>query len=286
MRDELLNETLFLGLDHARTVHALGIAGTTGTASAQQFSAAIQLAIWTVAFLQAHRIFRQTKDAEQAKAAFLAIASLISFAVPHPAHPATQPTSSQPRMPLSPLLLFIFGAAAFLYIGIENSLGGWLPSYAIRVNPTLHSSSIALYFWIAELAGRILVTILMARLSEAALYRLCLALLIAAQILLCATANISSTGVITLTILSALSLAPLYPLIVSFLLARTGNHARLGALFATVSFGGATLPWLTGIISTRFQSLRAGLLVPATSAIVLLLLSAVTTSKPRAKINA
>jgi FHS family glucose/mannose:H+ symporter-like MFS transporter len=289
---ELAHIALFcmgLGLGAGLTAGNV-IAGTTVPAARARLIAMLNVA-WGIGAIACPMLVRVSSPGAMqhfffATAAFLAIASLISFAVPHPAHPATQPTSSQPRMPLSPLLLFIFGAAAFLYIGIENSLGGWLPSYAIRVNPTLHSSSIALYFWIAELAGRILVTILMARLSEAALYRLCLALLIAAQILLCATANISSTGVITLTILSALSLAPLYPLIVSFLLARTGNHARLGALFATVSFGGATLPWLTGIISTRFQSLRAGLLVPATSAIVLLLLSAVTTSKPRAKINA
>jgi AcrR family transcriptional regulator len=36
-------------------------------------AAGLLLAIWTVAFLQAHRIFRQTKDADQAKAAFLAL---------------------------------------------------------------------------------------------------------------------------------------------------------------------------------------------------------------------
>jgi FHS family glucose/mannose:H+ symporter-like MFS transporter len=230
-----------------------------------------------------------------ATAAFLAITSVISIAIPYPAqsagissehHPASQAISPHPRMPLPAPLLLIFGAAIFLYVGIENALGGWLPSYAIRVNPTLHSSSIALYFWMAELAGRILVTILIARFSEAALYRLCLVLLIAGQALLCASPNISSTGIVTLTVLAALSLAPLYPLLISFLIARTGNHARLGALFATASFGGATLPWLTGIVSTRFQSLRAGLLVPAASAVVLLLLSAVTTSKPRTKLDA
>ena len=230
-----------------------------------------------------------------ATAAFLAITSLISIAIPNqeqfPAnsaanHPASQTISAQPRMPLPAPLLFVFGAAIFLYVGIENALGGWLPSYAIRVNPTLHSSSIALYFWVAELAGRVLVTLLMARLSEAALYRVCLATLIAAQTLLCGTANISSTGIIALTVLGSLSLAPLYPLLMSFLIARTGNHARLGALFAVASFGGATLPWLTGVISTRFQSLRAGLLVPAISAVVLLLLSTVTTSKQPAKLDA
>jgi AcrR family transcriptional regulator len=36
-------------------------------------AAGLLLAIWTVAFLQAHRIFRQTKDAGQAKAVFLAL---------------------------------------------------------------------------------------------------------------------------------------------------------------------------------------------------------------------
>jgi AcrR family transcriptional regulator len=35
--------------------------------------AGLLLATWTVAFIQAHGIFRQTKDAEQAKAAFLAL---------------------------------------------------------------------------------------------------------------------------------------------------------------------------------------------------------------------
>ncbi len=36
-------------------------------------AAGLLLATWSVAFIQAHRIFRQTRDAEEAKAAFLAI---------------------------------------------------------------------------------------------------------------------------------------------------------------------------------------------------------------------
>ncbi len=229
-----------------------------------------------------------------ATAAFLAITSVISIAIPSPAQPerksaehhASHHASQQSRMPLPPLLLFVFGGGIFLYVGIENSLGGWLPSYAVRVNPTLHSSSIALYFWVSELAGRTLVTILMARLREAVLYRICLALLISAQIILCAVANISSASIVTLTMLGALSLAPLYPLIMSFLIARTGNHARLGALFATASLGGATIPWLTGVVSTQFRSLRTGLIVPAASAMILLLLSSLTTSKPTPRLDA
>jgi FHS family glucose/mannose:H+ symporter-like MFS transporter len=225
-----------------------------------------------------------------ATAVLLAVTSLVSIAIPHSTQPAelieassqraSHAQATQPRLPLPPLPLFVFGAAIFLYIGVENALGGWLPSYAIRTDPSLHASSISLYFWVAELIGRILVTLLMTRLGEAALYRICLALLILTQALLCTTAHISAAGIITLTALGALTLAPLYPLIVSFLLARTGNHARLGALFATASFGGATLPWLTGVFSTQFHGLRAGLLVPATGAALLLFLSAILTAKP------
>jgi MFS transporter, FHS family, glucose/mannose:H+ symporter len=225
-----------------------------------------------------------------ATAGFLALTSLVSLAVPNPAQPenptavSSQPASSsvRPRMPLPPLPLFVFGASAFLYIGIENSLGGWLPSYAVRADPTLHASSISTYFWVAELTGRILITVLMTILSEATLYRICLGLLILTQILLSVTAHISAAGIVALTVLTALSLAPLYPLLMSFLLARTGNHARLGALFATASFGGATLPWLTGVFSTYFHGLRAGLLVPAAGAALLLGLSAIITAKPTA----
>ena len=212
------------------------------------------------------------------------VASLAAIAIPHVKQSASHAElSPQTRLPLPPLPLLVFGAAIFLYVGVENSLGGWLPSYAVRTNPAIHASSIAIYFWIAELIGRILVTALMTLFGEAALYRICLGLLILTQMLLCATTHISAPGIVTLTILAALSLAPLYPLLLSFLLARTGNHARLGALFATASFGGATLPWLTGVFSTQFHGLRAGLLVPATGATLLLFLSTVLTHKPAAR---
>jgi MFS transporter, FHS family, glucose/mannose:H+ symporter len=225
-----------------------------------------------------------------ATSAFLAVTSLAAIIIPNPNPIPAQPvqfrtTSPSPsrtptpqRFPLPPVPLLAFGAASFLYIGIENALGGWLPSYAVRTNPTLHASSIALCFWIAELTGRILITVLMTLISEAALCRLFLALLILTQVLLCLTPNISAACIVALTSLGALSIAPLYPLIMSFLLARTGNHANLGALFAAASFGGASLPWLTGVFSTQFHNLRTGFLVPAAGAALLLVLSPILTA--------
>ena len=191
-------------------------------------------------------------------------------------------TKRQPegRLPLPLPLLFFFSASMLLYIGIENSLGGWLPSYAVRINPAIQASTVTLYFWTAELIGRLLVAALVTRLGETILYRICLALLLVTTVLFCILLYPSSGGLMTLTFLSALSLAPLYPLMVSLLLAHTGTHPQLGLIFSVTTLGGAALPWLTGVISTRFHHLRAGLIVPTIAVIALIAISGTITGKP------
>ena len=230
--------------------------------------------------------------------AALTMAVIFAIAIPHKTQPsdetsntaASQLTSqaqrAKSRIPLPPLTLLLFAAAMLLYVGIENALGGWLPSYAIRINPSAHASTIALCFWVAQLTGRLLMAAPTTLLGETTLYRASLALLILTETLLLATTHLPPGSVVALTILTGLTLAPLYPLILAFLLARTGSHPRLGPLFASASLGGATLPWFTGVVSTQFHTLRAGLTVPAAGAVLLLLLSAGITSKPPAKAEA
>lgn len=196
---------------------------------------------------------------------------------------ATEPLAdaklkSRMPMPLFPLLMF--SAAMLLFVGIENALGGWLPSYGVRASPALLASSIALYFWIAEMTGRMLLAALTSLFGERSLYRASVVLLILTVGALIVTRHLSTGGVVALTVLSGLALAPIYPLILSFFLARTGNHPRLGRVFAAASIGGAVLPWLTGVVSTEFHGLRAGLAVPAAGAVLLLLLSTVIAHKP------
>ena len=205
----------------------------------------------------------------------LTTASILAIALPRVLQQTVE--AAKPSQPMS---LFVFASALFLYIGVENSLGGWLPSYAVRTNPSLQAASIAFYFWIAQLVGRLLMAAFSKRIGEATLYRVSLALLLFAEILLCVAAHLTPANMVTLAILCGLALAPLYPLIVALILTRTGDHPRLGPLFACASLGGAVLPWLTGIFSTQFHGLRVGLIVPAAGACLLLVLSAALTKKP------
>jgi FHS family glucose/mannose:H+ symporter-like MFS transporter len=221
--------------------------------------------------------------------ACLALSAIFAFGTPSATWSATSSapgSSAKAPLNLSRTALIIFAITIILYIGVENTLGGWLPSYAVRTNPSIQASTITLCFWIAELTGRLLVTAIIPLFTETTLYRICAILFIATQALLCTRPHPSQGSVIAFTIFSALSLAPLYPLIVAFLLTRTGNHPNLGPLFSLATIGGATLPWLTGVISTRFHDLRAGLVVPAIGAILLLAVSPTVTAKSPSELGA
>lgn len=60
-------------LAHVVTVALSECVGLEPTDPDAHLAANLLLATWTVAFLQAHRTFRQTQDTEEAKAAFLAL---------------------------------------------------------------------------------------------------------------------------------------------------------------------------------------------------------------------
>jgi len=63
---------------------------------------------------------------------------------------------------------------------------------------------------------------------------------------------------------AGLGLAGIYPILVAWLVKAFGERSRrIGAvMFALAGMGGATMPWLVGLMSTRMGSLRAGLIVP------------------------
>lgn len=185
--------------------------------------------------------------------------------------PPMRKSSVRSNLPLPTSVLLFFAISMLIYIGNENSLGGWLPSFALRNGSIAAASMISLLYWASELAGRLVLVSL--RVKESTLYRASLLLLLATLTTLLISHHPSPGCVLTCIFVTGIAMGPLYPLIVAFLLERTENHSRLGPIFASCSLGGATLPLLTGMLSTHFGSLRAGLLVPLAGVLLMLLLS-------------
>jgi len=152
----------------------------------------------------------------------------------------------------------------FIYVGTETCMGGWIAAYARR----LDSGSRAFwavtpsFFWGALLLGRLLAPIALRHLREIklAIYGVTLAsfgllLLFAAKTMALVVGGATLTG---------LGLASIYPINVSLLSHWFGELATRvsGLVFAVGSLGGGILPWLVGLLSTRFASLRVGFIVP------------------------
>jgi MFS transporter, FHS family, glucose/mannose:H+ symporter len=172
----------------------------------------------------------------------------------------------------SPSLLF-FGALLFLYVGVETSVGDWTALYAMRVQHARDSvaSSAVACFWLALLSGRLLHTALLRRIPETLIYWLSLAVALAGTLLY--LLSHSSLQILLAAAVTALGLAPIFPLIVSRASDSLLSCRNSGWVFSSASLGGALVPWLTGEASARSGSLRVAFLVPAAAAVLIMALS-------------
>jgi fucose permease len=165
-----------------------------------------------------------------------------------------------------------FAFLAFLYVGIEATVGNWMSTYASRTTAwTFAGSTLAVaVFWAALLLGRALTPVILTRMPEQRLYRVCVVVTIAGVLVLLSAH--SPLSILSGSAVTGLSLAPLFPLILALFLAEIGESNNAGWVFAVAGLGGAVLSWLTGIVSNDTGSLRIGLLVPGLAALLMLLM--------------
>jgi MFS transporter, FHS family, glucose/mannose:H+ symporter len=165
-----------------------------------------------------------------------------------------------------------FALLAFLYVGIEATVGNWVSTYATRVTGwNFAGSSLALaVFWAALLLGRAMTPAMLNFMTERRLYRASVIATMAGISLLLAAH--SARVVLAGSAVTGLALAPLFPLIVSLFLAEIGESRNAGWVFGIAGLGGALLSWLTGIVSTAAGSLRIGLAVPGAAALFMMAL--------------
>jgi FHS family glucose/mannose:H+ symporter-like MFS transporter len=175
--------------------------------------------------------------------------------------PNTSSSDSQVwRSPFVPIL----GALFFLYVGSEISVGGWVAAYAHRVmvNPGTIWAVMPSFFWAALLLGRAVAPTVLRRIAEEKVARAGLSLA-AAGIVLLLIAH-AGWALAVSGALAGLGFSSVYPIVIAALSHRFGAMAaRVGGLtFTLAGLGGATLPLLVGHLSTRYSSLRVGLVVP------------------------
>jgi len=209
----------------------------------------------------------------------LAAASIFAIAWPAPAH-GTRERGSFDSIPHAMHLLVVLGALFFLYIGTEAALIGWISTFGERLGGAA-AAAVALpsFFWAAVLLTRLAAPMLLARISEPALARIGLAVATAGTVMVLTARNYPVMAVgITLV---GFGLAPVFPLFLAVMYRGFGASAARAAslLYIVGGLGGASLPWLVGVASTRLGSLTSGLVLPGACMALMLALHA--TSLPK-----
>ena len=159
----------------------------------------------------------------------------------------------------------LFSVMLFLYVGTETTIAGWIATYAHRLSglSMVRASLLVSVFWVSLLAGRWLVAVLLRWFPEAGVLLGGLALAMGGVTMLLFPH--AAWIVLPAVMAAGLGCAPIFPLLVSRMLARTGRTRHAGWVFAICGLGGAVVPWITGLISQHGGGLRAGFGAPLTA---------------------
>lgn len=196
--------------------------------------------------------------------------------------PAAEPVKEPATRPLARALFLQFALLLFLYGGLETCLTGWLTMFAQRFSDTrlLGGQSAQVLLWTALTAGRLVASALLRWMKESTVQRAGLAF---SALLIALLASADRGPVISLLcLLLGLSLAPFFPSTFALLMHRRPSSRVAGFILAVSGLGAALFPWLMGLVSTRFGSLRIAMFVPFALALTLLGLSFLRTSKDTA----
>jgi FHS family glucose/mannose:H+ symporter-like MFS transporter len=147
------------------------------------------------------------------------------------------------------VLVLIFIAAFVLYVGVENGTGGWMASHLESVG--LRSRDAARYtsgFWLAIFTGRLLMTLVPARVPEAAIVLTGAA--VAAVSLFAASIGAVAPWAYIVT---GLAIAPVFPTgIVWLAKLRPGDSRATSWLYPASSLGGIAGPGAIGLVIAGF----------------------------------
>ena len=168
--------------------------------------------------------------------------------------------------------ILILGILFFLYCGTESAIGGWAAALAKRIGTNNGDfwELAPMWFWAGLLAGRAASPLVFRKVAERTV--LILGLMLA---VVCNASFLwigSPRSAVIPLVGAGLGFAAVFPVLVSSMVGIFGEEAkRLGPItFVGANLGGATIPWLVGFTSSHVGSLRAGLVVPLISCVLIL----------------
>jgi len=272
------------------------ITAAVGEAAAEQRASLLNLLnfVWTLGAISAPGLLSAAMEHRsvgmgRALAALAIMLVPAAFMMPRVQVTARQ-TEKPRRLPAGAMgLIVTTGVLIFLYVGIENGVAGWLPTFSIRAHhfSARHSATLQATFWTALLAGRFAATGILRYVREKKLLTISIAGAVAgtAGVLLASgeAALYASVAIV------GLGLAPIFPTTIAVLTNSLAGQSgtKLGYMFAAAGLGGAVLPPCIGALSSLSSSLRIGmaLLVAAEIAMMTshLMMSRMSERMPREK---
>ncbi len=170
----------------------------------------------------------------------------------------------------------------FLYVGMENGFGFWLATFAKSLGSMTAAMSLMTpsFFYAALMVGRSLAPFLLRTIDEVRLVQA--GLLLACVGMAGLVLSHELTGVLTSACVAGLGLSGVYPITIALLSQEFGATAsRIGSImFVLSNIGGGLFPWVVGVASTRFGSLKAGLFVPLVGCAVMFIFYARKWTQP------
>jgi fucose permease len=202
----------------------------------------------------------------------------VSFLFSHFPERHTETSGSETSAPASSVSLLVTSTLAalfFLYVATEVSIGSWAAAHVKRLaagNVGSLATLAPMFFYGGLMAGRALAPLVLPHVREFRLVMFALGVVIAGSTIFI-LAGTQRTAFISVTV-AGLGCAAIFPVYVAWLSRWYGRqiaHVR-GIMFSMSSIGSASAPGIVGFVSTHAGGLRAGLLVPLASAVMMVFL--------------
>lgn len=198
--------------------------------------------------------------------------TIVAFVEPVPVESASTGATTQIRrqLPLFVILAILF----LLYVGTENGFGLWLATFAKSLGSL--TAPVALltpsFFYAALMVGRLLAPFLLRNVPEVRLVQAGLVFACAGMAGMIVSHHLP--GVALSACVAGLGLSSVYPITIAILSRDFGRASSKVAsiMFVLSNAGGGLFPWIVGVASNGFGTLKAGLLVPLAGSAIMFLL--------------